>query len=128
MNSRQDYNPDRPERPLEMDTPYRSLEWVNQDLPYGVFDRADGSQVLFNRNYTPTLERDADGRNARLAEPAWIRWARQRWFWGSKGLGFPNEKELTPGHPVRQHGEAVVAAFVAGEPIDPYILDPAPEG
>lgn len=107
---------------------HRTLDWHNIDLPYGVWDREDGSQVLFDRNYVPQLERNPDGGNARLAQPVWVRWSRQRCFWGSGGQGFPSMKKLPHTHGSRQHGEAVIVAFLAGDSIDPFVLDPAPEG
>jgi hypothetical protein len=121
-----DASPSRNEPPLATGK-HRTLDWHNIDLPYGVWDRADGSQVLFDRNYVPQLERDPDVGSARLAQPVWVSWSRQRWFWGSGGLGFPSIKKPPPGHAARKHGEAVIAAFVAGASIDPFILDPAPE-
>lgn len=122
-----DAGPSRNERPLQMGK-HRTLDWHNIDLPYGVWDREDGSQVLFDRNYVPQLERDPDGERARLSQPVWVRWSRQRWFWGSGGLAFPSLKKLPHAHGARQHGEAVIAAFLAGDSIDPFVLDPAPEG
>lgn len=115
------------ERSLQMGK-HRTLDWHNLDLPYGVWDREDGSQVLFDRNYVPQLERGADGGNVRIPVPVWVGWASQQWFWGGGPLAFPSVRKLPATSKARQHGEAVVAAFVAGEPIDPFVLDPAPKG
>lgn len=128
MDSRDIQNPSRrDECHLERDQ-NRTVRWHNARLPYGIWDRADGSQVLFDRTYVPQLERDADGGNVRISQPAWVKWAKQRWFWGSGPQAFPSVRKLPATSKARQHGEAVVAAFVAGESIDPFVLDPTPEG
>jgi len=48
--------------------------------PYGVWTCADGREVLFNRDYTPILER-RPGQPVRVANPhEWVFWIHQTWF------------------------------------------------
>ncbi len=117
--------------------PSRPTEWAlemrggritsrhNLDLPYGVFQREDGSEVLFNRNYVPTLQRDADGSNVRPCSPVWVDGRRQGYFWGNGKTAWPSRK-LKRDAWARRHGEAVLSAFETGEPIDLFMLDPPP--
>lgn len=117
--------------------PARPTEWAlemrggritsrhNLDLPYGVWDREDGSEVLFNRNYVPTLRRDANGSNVRPCPPVWVDRRRQSYFWGNGNTALPSRK-LKPDAWARRHGGAVLAAFEAGEPIDRFVMDPSP--
>lgn len=111
------------EWPLEMGGG-RNLPWHNIDLPYGYWQRNDGSQVLFNRNYVPMLQRDADGANARACPAVWIDSREQRWFWATGKDAWPIAK-LKPTAPAREYGEAVLAAFIAGRPIEQFVRDPA---
>lgn len=103
----------------------RITQWHNLDLPYGVFQREDGSEVLFNRNYVPIIQRDADGSNARLCPPVWVEWKVQSYFWGNEKTAWPCRK-LKQDAWARRHGEAALAAFEAGELIDLFVLDPSP--
>jgi hypothetical protein len=49
--------------------------------PYGVWTCVDGREVMFNREYTPILER-RPGQPVRAANPReWIWWIDQTWFW-----------------------------------------------
>jgi hypothetical protein len=117
--------------------PSRPTEWAldirggritsrhNLDLPYGVFQREDGSEILFNRNYVPTLQRDANGSNVRPCPPVWVDRRRQSYFWGNEKTAWPNRK-LKWDAWARRHGEAALAAFEAGEPLDLFVLDPSP--
>jgi hypothetical protein len=113
------------ERQLEM-RGVRITPRHNLDLPYGVWQRPDGSEVLFDRNYVPILQRDADGGNVRPCPPVWVEREKQQWFWGSGSTGFPIAKKAKTGSWARTHGEAILAAFKTGEPVDPLVLDPAP--
>ena len=125
MSARHILDPSRPtEWALEM-RGCRITSRHNLDLPYGVFQREDGSDVLFNRNYVPTLQRDADGSNVRPCSPVWVDRRRQGYFWGNGKTAWPSRK-LKRDAWTSQHGEAVLAAFEAGEPIDLFVLDPPP--
>lgn len=109
------------ERPLDMKSS-RTTARSNLDLPYGYWQKADGSQILFDRNYVPMLRRDPDGSNARICPPVWVQWIDQQWFWGTGKADWPKRK-AKPGSWSRRHGEAILDAFEAGEPIDPFVLD-----
>lgn len=124
MNTKHIPDPSRPtEWALEM-RGGRTTARYNIELPYGVWQREDGSEVLFNRNYFPTLQRDADGRNVRPCPPVWVDWVKQQWFWGGGETAWPSRK-LKRGAWALQHGAVVLAAFEAGEPVDVFVLDPA---
>lgn len=41
------------------------------DIPYGVWTRANGNEVMFNRQYKPMFEKFADGRVERI-KPYWV--------------------------------------------------------
>lgn len=97
----------------------------NLDLPYGVFQREDGSEVLFNRNYVPKLQRDTNGSNVRPCPPVWVDRQRQSYFWSNGKTARPSRK-LNWDAWARRHGEAALAAFEAGEPIDLFVLEPYP--
>jgi len=66
--------------------------FIQTELPYGLWSCADGSEVLFNRNYNPIRRRvkDAHGNLVVTIPPrsAWILWETQRWF--SNGVGPAN--------------------------------------
>lgn len=50
-------------------------------LPYGVWQAADGREVLFNRRYIPLFERRPGG-PVTAADPAeWVLFVRQAWFY-----------------------------------------------
>lgn len=52
-------------------------------LPYGVWTREDGGQVLFNRNYRPLFMRPGAGQTAQQANGnEWVRFRDQEWFYG----------------------------------------------
>ena len=52
-----------------------------QMRPYGIWVCANGRQVMFNRDYTPILER-RPGQPVRIANPhEWVEWVEQIWFW-----------------------------------------------
>lgn len=117
-------NPSRPaEWALEM-RGCRTTSRYNIDLPYGVWQREDGSEVLFSRNYFPTLQRDAGGNNVRPCPPVWVDWSKQQWFWGNGNTAWPSRK-LKRDAWARRYGQAALAAFETGEPIDLFVLDPA---
>lgn len=118
-------DPSRPTEELLEMRGCRITSRHNLDLPYGVWDREDGSEVLFNRNYVPTLQRDADGSNVRPCPPVWVGRKGQIYFWGNGKTAWPSRK-LKCDAWARRHGEAVLSAFEAGEPIDLFVLDPAP--
>jgi hypothetical protein len=49
--------------------------------PYGIWTCADGRQVLFNRDYTPILQR-YPGQYCQPADPSeWVNFVEQRWFY-----------------------------------------------
>lgn len=103
----------------------RTTARYNIELPYGVWQPEDGSEVLFNRNYCPTLQRDGDGSNVRPCPPVWVGGVKQQWFWGSGNTAWPSRK-LKRGTWALRHGEVVLAAFMAGGTIDLFVLDPGP--
>lgn len=71
-------------------------------LPYGVWTRATGEEVLFNRFYQPIHERSPDGTIIRAANPKeWIKHADQRWFYDDRH----SEAEK------RRRAEAALRAF-----------------
>lgn len=126
MKSKHAPDPSRPtEWTLEMGG-CRTTARYNHELPYGVWQREDGSEVLFSRNYVPTLQRDADGANVRPCPPVWVDWVKQQWFWGGRETAWPSRK-LKRGAWALRHGAAVFAAFEAEEPLDLFVLDPAPK-
>jgi len=95
----------------------------NIDLPYGRWLLEDGSEVLFDRLYRPMLVRDANGGDVRAIAYCWVEWRSESYFWGDAGLRFPMRRRAAPTSRARQHGEAVLAAFRAGEPMEPLIRD-----
>lgn len=95
----------------------------NIDLPYGLWVLHDGSEVLFDRLYRPMLARDASGGNVRAIAYCWVKWRSEGWFWSNGRRGFPMRRKATSTSRARQHGEAVLAAFRAGEPMDHLIRD-----
>ncbi|MEI7607263.1 MAG: hypothetical protein WCJ64_07750 [Rhodospirillaceae bacterium] len=59
--------------------------WAMAALPYGVWVLEDGSEVIFNRGYSPIWRKDAAGQVVPV-EHHWVPWKRQQWF--CKGGGF----------------------------------------
>ena len=50
------------------------------NMPYGVFTCADGRDVLFNRDYTPLLQR-INGVVTAADSDEWVPWVLQRFFY-----------------------------------------------
>jgi hypothetical protein len=50
-------------------------------LAYGVWTEADGSKVLFSRDYMPLWRLRDHERPERLSPIEWINYADQSWFW-----------------------------------------------
>jgi hypothetical protein len=89
-------------------------------LPYGYYERADGSQVLFDRDYAPMWGRDADGSNVRKAS-GWIEHVKQGWFYDD--YCSPNSPIYRQRHKkALARTEAALRAFHAGEPISQFEL------
>ena len=84
------------------------------DLPYGVYIGADGTETLFDRNYTPLYTRDPDGKNVRRAS-GWIEHTKQRWFYDDRCTPKHNKKSA-------QRCQAAMTAFVHGKPITSYLV------
>lgn len=53
------------------------------NLPYGRYVLADGSTVLFNRNYKPIHDRER-----------WVPWVRQEWFYYDGNPPWANKETL----------------------------------
>jgi hypothetical protein len=49
-------------------------------LPYGIWTTADGSQILFARDYIPLWIKTPDGKVSRIDPDAWVNWERQQYF------------------------------------------------
>lgn len=64
-----------PRHPLGMFVPMRLR------LPYGVWTEANGSKVLFSRDYYPLWRISADGGVSPEDPWLWISFVNQEWFW-----------------------------------------------
>ena len=79
-------------------------------LAYGELTEADGSNVLFSRDYIPLWRVRAGGVVERISPRLWIDYVEQRWFWGDHNA--PWDKEL-----VRQKELARLSSYgVRGVP------------
>jgi hypothetical protein len=58
-----------------------ALAYWKTILPYGKWTCADGRKVLFNRDYTPILQRLPDGRVTPADPTEWVPWITQEWFY-----------------------------------------------
>jgi len=67
-------------------------------LPYGKWICADGREVLFNREYTPILQRRPNGPTEVASPTEWVPWVKQVWFYqegkGHKWLKTGPSKQL----------------------------------
>lgn len=80
----------------------QSREYRRQFLPYGKWICADGSEVLFNRNYGPMHRRRPDGtitswpppfwNDDDPKSPTWVHWLRQEWFYDD-GVREPEKRK-----------------------------------
>lgn len=60
--------------------PDAEYRWMRANLPYGLWNCADGTQVLFNRNYQPIWAKPP-GAPARRVEPSsWVPWVQERFL------------------------------------------------
>ncbi|MEI7608736.1 MAG: hypothetical protein WCJ64_15265 [Rhodospirillaceae bacterium] len=64
--------------------------WAAATLPYGVWVMEDGSEIIFNREYSPIWRKDPAGR-VRQMEHEWVRGARKRRYL-CRGLGVTDPK------------------------------------
>ena len=79
--------------------------------PYGMYTRADGSQVLFNRSYEPMLQRDADGQNVHEVS-GWLHDVKKEQHFYYDG----NPPDLSP--ITRALCDKAMVMFVHGENLD----------
>lgn len=61
-------------------------------LAYGQWTEADGSKVLFSRDYIPLWRVRAGGSVERVSPRLWIDYVEERWFWGDHNS--PWDKKL----------------------------------
>jgi hypothetical protein len=70
-------------------------ERMRAELPYGIWREADGSEVLFNRDYWPLWRRKPDGTVSRVDDPIrhgkmWIHWVAQDHFFNDSNPPWHN--------------------------------------
>ena len=86
-------------------------------LPYGMFITADGTEILFDRHYSPMYARDADGDNARRAKKGFVKnVVKQVWFYNDKHSLMNSDKALS-------RSEKALIAFVIGEAVNDYVIN-----
>jgi hypothetical protein len=85
-------------------------ERMRAELPYGIWTEADGSEVLFNRDYHPIWRRKPDGTVSRVDDP--IRHGKMWIHWVNDGC--------TPWHDAasRKRCEAILREWLATRVVD----------
>jgi hypothetical protein len=71
---------------------------VREELPYGMFVRPDGGEVLFNREYWPIWQRERGGRGRPANRAEWVVWIEFHVFYepgGRRTDPWLNEKVAT---------------------------------
>lgn len=63
-------------------------------LPYGVWTCPDGRQVLFNRDYTPIWQKDANGKVSVADQTEWVEFDRQDHFYVEGSEPWMNKETL----------------------------------
>ena len=61
-------------------------------LPYGMWQCADGREVLFNRYYQPIKQRMADGTVSVPSPTDTVQWINQQWFYDDATVPSRNSK------------------------------------
>lgn len=89
-------------------------------LPYGAYIRADGSEVLFDRNYHPVMERAQDGSNVRPAA-GWIKHEVTVWFYND-ACSPRGQRRFKARQDALSRCEAALTAFTQGGSIAPYVI------
>ena len=79
--------------------------------PYGMYTRADGSQVLFNRHYEPMLQRDAEGNNVHKVS-GWLDDVKKQQYFYYDG----NPPDISP--TTSEVCDRAFVRFIHGESLD----------
>ena len=104
----------------------RERDWhslLRAVLPYGVWTLADGREVLFDRSYTPTWQRrPGELATVVLDRDWWVPWTRQRYFFDDLTAPWRPGRDMGK-HAARQRCQRAFDAFLAGRPVDPFLID-----
>jgi hypothetical protein len=91
--------------------PRNETERMRQELPYGVWTCADGTEVLFNRRYQPIWRRTPGGAVKPTKRDEWIdRIADQKWIFGDGDPPWRSPES-------RRRCEKVLDDFKRGRPL-----------
>lgn len=63
-------------------------------LPYGKWTCADGTEVLFSRDYCPLWTRSPDGHVSAIAPDRWVSFEKQIWYFDDTNLPWRNKKSF----------------------------------
>jgi hypothetical protein len=72
------------------------LARMRQELPYGVWTCADGTEVLFNRRYQPIWRRTPGGAVKPTKRDEWIDRIDQKWIFGDGDLPWRSPEKPQP--------------------------------
>jgi hypothetical protein len=90
--------------------PRNETERMRQELPYGVWTCADGTEVLFNRRYQPIWRRTPGGAVKPTKRDERIKWTDQKWIFGDGNPPWRSPES-------RRRCEKVLDDFKRGRPL-----------